>query len=153
MKQPQFVTKPAFTVVGIRQRVKALSPAIPAIWDQFGPRIDQIDQIAEPYVSYGVMDHMDMDVGQLDYMAAVSVSSTDAIPAGMTSLVVPANTYAVFETSMAEIGEAFGYVYNIWMPSSGYQYALGPYFERYGETFNPADPSSPLSIYIPVQKP
>ena len=100
----------------------------------------------------GFVFYMDMATGQLEYMAAVSVTGTDAIPAGMTSLVVPTNTYAVFETSLAGIGNAFSYVYNTWMPSSGYQHALGPYFERYGETFEPADPSSTLSIYIPVQK-
>ena len=27
-----------------------------------------------------------------------------------------------------------------------------PYFERYGETFDPDDPTSKLSIYIPVEK-
>jgi len=36
------------------------------------------------------------------------------------------------------------------LPTSGYQQAVGPYFERYGETFSPADPRR--SIYIPVKK-
>ena len=44
----------------------------------------------------------------------------------------------------------FDYIYNSWLPTSGYQQAAGPYFERYGEAFSPADPR--LSIYIPVEK-
>jgi len=148
--QPQFVTKPAFIVVGLLIHTKPMTPEIPQLWDQLVPRMGEIQHLAEPGVSYGLMDHFDQKIGALDYMAGNAVEKVVELPAGMTHWNVPANTYAVFEARLATIGETFDYIYNSWLPTSGYQQAAGPYFERYGGTFSPADPR--LSIYIPVEK-
>jgi AraC family transcriptional regulator len=150
--QSQFVTKPAFTVVGMLIHTKPMTPEIPNLWQQFVPRMDEVQHLAEPGVSYGLMDHFDQEIGELDYMAGNAVEKVVDLPAGMTRWNVPANTYAVFEATLPTIGDTFGYIYNTWLPTSGYQQAAGPYFERYGETFNPDDPTSKLSIYIPVEK-
>ncbi len=150
--QPQFVTKPAFTVVGMCIHTQPKAAEIPNLWQQFGPRIDQVPHLAEPHVSYGLMDHFNQEMSALDYMAGVAVAPASDLPAGMTRWDVPANTYAVFETTIPTIGETFDSIYSTWLPTSGYQQAAGPYFERYGETFNPDDSTSKLSIYIPVEK-
>ena len=114
--------------------------------------MDEVQQVAEPRVSYGLMDQPAQAPGQLDYMAGVAVAEAVDLPAGMTSWHVPANTYAVFETTLPGIGDTFGYIYNVWLPGSGYQQAAAPYFERYPATFTPDDPASTFSIYIPVEK-
>jgi len=150
--QPQFVTKPTFTVAGMRIHTKPMTPEIPNLWQQFGPRMGEIQHSAEHHVAYGLMDHFDQEIGKFDYMAGVAVVKADDLPTGMTGWDVPANTYAVFEATLPTLGETFGYIYNTWLPTSGYQQAAGPNFERYGETFNPDDPTSKLSIYIPVEK-
>jgi AraC family transcriptional regulator len=148
--QPQIVTKPAFTVVGLRLQTTPMSPEIPQLWDQFVPRMAEIQQGVEPGVSYGLMSHSE-DMSRLDYMAGSAVETVVDLPAGMMSWTVPANTYAVFETTLATIGETFGYVYNTWLPTSGYRQAAGPYFERYPETFDP-EGNSALAIYLPIEK-
>lgn len=145
--QPHFVTKPAFTVVGLLIHTKPMTPEIPKLWDQFVPRIDEIKHGSEPRVSYGLMAQ---NMEALDYMAGNPVEKVVELPTGMNQWDVPANTYAVFEATLATLGEVFGYIYNTWLPTSGYQPATGPSFERYDETFSPANPK--LSIYIPVQK-
>jgi AraC family transcriptional regulator len=150
--QPQFVTKPAFTVIGMRIHTKPMTPEIPNLWQQFGPRMGEVQHLAEPGVSYGLTDHFDQTIGELDYMAGEAVVQAVDLPAGMTGWNVPTNTYAVFETTLPKISETFDYIYNTWLRTSGYQQAAGPYFERYGETFNPDDPTSKLSIYIPAEK-
>jgi AraC family transcriptional regulator len=150
--KPQFVTKPAFTVVGMLIHTKPMTQEIPNLWQQFGPRMGEIQHLAEPGVSYGLMDHFDQEMSKLDYMAGNAVEKVVDLPPGMTHWNVPANTYAVFEATLPTISDTFGYIYNTWLPTSGYQQAAGPYFERYGETFNPHDPTSTLSIYIPVEK-
>ena len=147
--QPQFVTKPAFAVVGLLLHTKPMAPEIPQLWDKFVSRIDEIPHVAEPHVSYGLMENFDQ-MTRLDYMAGVSVETVDKLPEGMSQWNVPANTYAVFESTLATIGDTFGYIYNTWLPSSGYRQASGSYFERYGETFSPENPG--LSIYIPIAK-
>jgi len=150
--QPQIITKAAFTVVGLRIHTKPMTEEIPALWGQFGPRMGEAQHLAEPGASYGLMDNFDQKLSELDYMAGESVLKADDLPAGMTRWDVPANTYAVFETTIPTIGETYGHIYNTWLPTSGYQHAVGPYFERYGETFEPDDPASTLKIYIPVEK-
>lgn len=147
--QPEIVTKPAFTVIGLLLHTKPMATEIPQLWDKFVPRMDEIAHVAEPHVSYGLMQH-DGSMTQLDYMAGSSVTQADEVPAGMVRWDVPANTYAVFETNIATIGETFGYIYNTWLPTAAYQPVAAPYFERYGEKFSPDNPV--LAIYIPVQK-
>ena len=58
--QPLFVTKPAFTVVGLNIHVAAKSPKIAALWQAFGPRMREVQHLAEPGVCLGLMDHFDM---------------------------------------------------------------------------------------------
>jgi AraC family transcriptional regulator len=108
--------------------------------------------LAEPGVSYGLMDNFDMAAGKMDYMAGEPVTQVDKLPTGMTRWDVPANTYAVFEATLPTIPQTFDHIFNTWLPTSGYQQAAGPYFERYGDTFDPDVPGSILSIYIPVEK-
>ena len=150
--QPQFISKPAFTVVGMAIHTKPMTPEIPNLWDRFGPRMGEVQHLAEPGVSYGLMDHFDHQRGELDYMAGEAVTKAVDLPAGMTSWQGPANTYAVFETTLPAMGETFAYIYNTWLPNSGYRHAAAPYFERYSETFDPTEPGAKLSIYIPVEQ-
>ena len=147
--QPQFVTKLAFTVVGLRLHTIAKSPQIPQLWDQLVPRMGEIQHAIEPHVSYGLMDHFNQATGTLDYMAGNPVEKVVGLPAGMSRWDVPANTYAVFETTIPTLGETFDHIFNTWLPISGYQQIAGPYFERYGADFSPDHPV--LSIYIPVK--
>lgn len=148
--QPKFVTKPAFTVVGLLIHTMGKSPEISKLWDQFAPRIGEVRHGLEPHVSYGLMDHFDPAAGTMDYMAGNPVETVGELPAGMSHWDVPANTYAVFETTIPKISETFDDVFGTWLPSSGYQQAAGPYFERYGEDFSPDNLA--LSIYLPVKK-
>ena len=150
--QPQLVTKPAFTVVGMVLRATPMTPEIPKLWDRFGPRIDEIADLAEPQVSYGIVDHFDEATDQFDYMAGCSVTAAQTLPEGMVRWEVPASSYAVFSTSLATLGQVMGHIYSVWLPGSGYQHGAGAYFERYGEEFDSSDPATPFEIYIPVEK-
>ncbi len=147
--QPQLITKPAFTVVGLRLSTKPKSAEIPALWNTFGPRIDEVPYPVEPQVSYGLMGNFSEKA--MDYMAGISVTDATDLPKDMTRWDVPENTYAVFETTLSTIPRTFDYIFARWLPGSGYQQKDDVYFERYGETFSP-DANPVLSIYIPVAK-
>ncbi len=150
--EPQFATRPAFTVVGMLLRATPMSPEIAQLWARFAPRIDEIPHLAEPHVSYGVMGNYDTTASQFDYLAGCSVTAADEMPEGMSRWDVPAHTYAVFETTIPTIGQTMDTIYTKWLPTSGYRQTNSMYFERYGETFSPEDPASTLAIYIPVEK-
>lgn len=159
--QAQIVTKPAFTVVGLLLHTKPMTPEIPQLWQQFGPRMNELEYLVAPdapesstvhHVAYGLMGHYDQRSGMFDYMAGEAVSKVDKLPPGMSRWDVPANTYAVFESTLPTIGETMHDIYSTWLPGSDYQPVGGPDFEYYDVTFEPDDPNSKLSIYIAVAK-
>jgi AraC family transcriptional regulator len=150
--QPEIIARAEFFTVGIRITTHPMSGEIPALWQSFGPRIDEVKRIAEPRVSYGIMQNHDAVAGTLDYMAAVSVPSPAEAPEGMTTEKVPANTYAVFNATLASIGEVFGFIFNEWLPGFGFEQLKAPYFERYGVDFDPSIPDSRIQIFIPVKR-
>jgi AraC family transcriptional regulator len=148
---PRLVEKDAFLVAGMEITTRPMTAEIPALWQTFAPRIDEVPQISEPHVSYGVMNNFDPRMGTLEYMAGVSTSSVKQLPDGMVAIEIPAQTYAVFEAKLSTIGEVFGHIFNTWLPGSGFEQIKAPYFERYGAAFNPADPASTIEIFIPIR--
>lgn len=146
-KQPQFVSKDAFTVAGLRIRTTPKSPDIPKLWDQLVPRMSELQHISESYTSYGVMQGVD---NALDYMAGNPVDDTTDLPDGMSAWQIEGKTYAVFESTLPTLSETFDYIFGSWLLASEYKQGSGPLLERYGETFSPDNPV--VDIYIPVEK-
>jgi AraC family transcriptional regulator len=149
--EPTIIQKPSFTVVGMAITTSTLSSEIPALWGVFGPRIDEVAGISEPQVSYGIMENFDPHRNTLDYMAAVSVASTESVPSGMIAKTMAPQTYAVFQAKFHGLGEVFGYIFSQWLPNAAYERVLAPYFERYDESFDPTHAESVVEIYIPVR--
>lgn len=150
--EPKIVSTPAFTIVGAKYRGKNENNEIKQMWEEFYPRMGEIQRIVNPDVCYGACANTDEQTHEFDYVAGFEVESAPDIPEGMASLEVPAATYAVFSTTLPGIGATFDYAYHTWLPQSGYQPAGGPEFELYGEEFDPRDPASTFDIYIPVKK-
>jgi AraC family transcriptional regulator len=145
------VERPAMTVVGLQIRTAPMSPDIPALWPRFMARLSEIAQPAEPGATYGVMQDLRGGKVAMDYMAAVAVKSPCDIPDGMTSLDLPAGTYARFSYPFSGLAAGFGEIFERLMPASDWVQRTGPYFERYGEDFCPDEPASPVEIWLPVK--
>jgi AraC family transcriptional regulator len=90
-----------------------------------------------------------MDV--LHYMAAVSVAKPGRVPRGMTLLILPAGKYASFRYPFRELAKGFGEVFSRLLPESGLERTAGPFFERYDEAFDPANPDALVEICMPVR--
>ena len=143
----RIITKPAFTVVGLRISTLPKSPEIPKLWDAFVPRMNELQNVSEPYASYGVMS----SAGEaLDYMAGNPVNEVSELPSGMSRWDIAENTYAVFESTLATLPQTFDTIFSSWFPTSNYKQAEGPLLERYGEHFSPENPM--VDVYIPVIK-
>ena len=149
--EPRIVQKPGFTVVGLAISTRPMASEIPALWGTFGPRIDEVDAISEPEVSYGLMENFDLRENTLDYMAAVSVTDTENPPQGMVVRTLAPQTYAVFAAKLNSLGEVFGQIFNQWLPNAAYEQVVAPYFERYDESFDPGNAESTVEIYMPVK--
>lgn len=149
--EPKIVTHSKLEVIGMQIITTPMSPEIPALWTRFVRRMPEIEPILEPDVSYGVMHMAPSEPETLNYMAAVSVSSATDVPQDMSTQTIPAGQYAVFEFALEDIGAAFGFIFNTWLPSSGFTQAESPIFERYSESFDPSNPKSLVEAHIPIR--
>ena len=150
--EPKIVSKPAFTIVGVKYHGRNENNEIPQLWNDFGPRMVEVKHMVDKHACYGVCANVDKQTRKFDYFAAFEVDSTDDIPEGMVSFEVPEATYAVFRTTLPDIGTTFDHAYHSWLPESGYQATGGPELELYDEEFDPRDPASTFGIYIPITK-
>jgi AraC family transcriptional regulator len=146
----EIIERPAVTVVGLQIRTAPMSPDIAALWPRFMARLSEIAQPAEPGATYGVMQDLHGGTAAMDYMAAVAVTSPCAVPDGMTSLDLPAGTYARFSYPFSGLAAGFGEIFERLLPASDWVRRAGPYFERYGKDFCPDEPASPVEIWLPV---
>jgi AraC family transcriptional regulator len=148
----EIVERPSMLLAGMSIETKPMSPDIPALWPKFVARIDEIDNLLEPRVSYGVMRHETGSMEVLHYMAAVSVSALNHFPPGITALALPAGQYASFRYPLSGLAQGFCEIFTRLLPESGYTQLPGWYFERYDERFDPADGSSQVQICLPVRR-
>lgn len=144
------VQLPVLRVVGMLYRGKNEHGEIPSLWERFLPRSGAIKHPAQPSVYYGLMDNYNAQTGEFDYLAGQGVEQVAGVPEGMKSWEFPPQTYAVFPCIVATIRPTMQYVYETWLPQSGYQRAAGPDFEFYDEHY--AGGESPMALYIPVTK-
>jgi AraC family transcriptional regulator len=149
--EPRIVKREAFSVVGMHCRGRNQGGEIPEMWREFGPRVPEIKNIVEDSVAYGISDNMDPDTGEFDYVAGFEVSDAQEVPEGMVHWQVPGGRYAVFRTTLPNLGETFKYVYYEWLPKSGYEHRPGPDLELYEEAFDAKDPDSEFEVYVPIQ--
>ena len=140
---------PALTVLGLSLQTLPKSPDIPKLWDKFVPRMAEITGRTEANVTYGVMESVE-NMTSLHYMAGVAVGEQAPIPEGMETWILEAKSYAVFESDLATLGQAFDEIFGSWLPQSDFQQAEGPLLERYGEDFDPQT-HPVLRIYVPIK--
>ncbi len=151
--QPMIMTKPAFSVVGLKYRGKNEHNEIAEMWGEANVRAEEIVAAATGLgAAYGVCRDMEAD-GVFEYLAGLEIKEIEEVPEGMERWEVPEQTYAVFPCKLATIGEAYRYAFEEWLPTSGYRRAPGPDFEYYDASFDPENAeNSQLYIYVPVEK-
>ena len=151
MQTPDIVEKPAFSVVGLQYHGKNENDEIAQMWNELVPRIRDIESPTPSMVSYGVITEFDESTNEMEYVAGVEVNELSEVPDGMVSVEVPAQTYAVFPTTLPALHDTIARIYDEWLPDSDYERTSGPEFELYDEDFDPNDEDSELHLYIPVE--
>lgn len=86
--------------------------------------------------------------------AAVEVTAYDDLPESMESLIVPTGLYAVFQHkgNPSEAADFFSYLFQEWLPASGYLLDERPHFEVLGEKYRNDSADSEEEVWIPVKK-
>ena len=140
---------PAFTVVGLLYRGKNDQGQIPALWGTLNAQAHAIPH--RPGAAFGVIDNFDTEQGIFDYVAGYEAAPGAATPEGMVRKEVPAQRYAVFDTTLPDIMAAIHRIYDEWLPAAGFRRTSGPEFEFYGPDFDPSVPGAVMQLFIPVE--
>lgn len=156
---PRMIERDAFLLAGSRKHTRDGGHVIGETWANLKANWDKLDR-ANSYM-YGFEDYSEdfiYEPVQHYYMAAAEVKSPDSIPKGFSVKEIPKSLYAVFtvkgNNANGEIGRAFRYIYDIWLPNSEYciSNVLTADFEFYDERWDCQSPDSQVDLYIPIQK-
>ncbi len=153
---PEIVTMGEMTLIG-KEKVftqKTMSQ-IPQMWMDFMGQEDQIRNMASQTEAWGASYNMDYS-GQtmsFTYFCGAEVTHTNFVPEGMVVHVVPASKYAKFTHygSLDGLSKTYGYIYNQWLPQSGYQEGSGDELELYDMDFHPDGMNSKMYIFVPIK--
>ncbi|MFZ6031096.1 MAG: GyrI-like domain-containing protein [Chloroflexota bacterium] len=152
--EPKFVSLPAFTLVGMPYVGKNENQEIAQMWGVFNQQEQNI-QHAVRDAAYGLCTiQPGLPEGTFEYVASFKVEKAEGVPEGMVVREVPAQQYAVFTHigALEKLCDTYNYIYQVWIPKSGYQAADNFDFEYYDEAFKDFSPDSRFYIYVPVKK-
>lgn len=150
--EPKIVSKAAFTVAGLVHRGVADSQKMSELWGRFFARYPELQGLVTGEAGYGVMANYDETTQEFDYIAGMEVAAGAGLPEGFVAVPIPAGEWAVFTTTIPEMGQTYPFIYGTWLPQSGYAHGPAPEYEWYGPAFDPSKPESPVDIYIPIVK-
>lgn len=84
--------------------------------------------------------------------AAVAVKDLHNLPKGMESFSLEGGLYAIFHyKGSSHDKRIFQYIYEQWLPTSGYMLDDRPHFELLCKKYKNNDPQSEEHIYIPIK--
>lgn len=126
-------------------------PEIPAQWQRFAPLIGKTPgQIG--HVTYGVCTGND-DKRSFEYLTGVEVADAAKLDASLTVIRLPARRYAVFTHTgnVSTLSVTLDRIWQQWSRQNGQRIEKAPFFERYGESFDPKTGNGGVEIWIPLK--
>ncbi|SEB58316.1 GyrI-like domain-containing protein [Terriglobus roseus] len=127
--------------------IAVAAESIPVQWGDFFAL--DVPEIHTASVTYGVVIRADDET--MDYMCAIEVPSFDGVRSPHRET-LPAARYVVFTIDGLEhIGEQWSAIYASWLPTSGYNLAKSPAFERYDDRYDPESETGPIELWVPVE--
>lgn len=90
---------------------------------------------------------------EFEKWATIEVSDFESIPNEMETFTLTSGLYAVFvyKGLANAAAQTFRYIFETWLPDSGYVLDNRPHFEVLGEKYKNEDPNSEEEIWIPIK--
>jgi AraC family transcriptional regulator len=157
--KPRIETLTEKKLVGIHLRMTLSDNKTAELWRSFMQRRKEIkNNLTNVLFSMQIYDqpscfeNLNPDT-PFEKWAAVEVSDFDSIPAGLESYTLTGGLYVVFVHKGASTkgAETFRYIFEEWLPDSGYFPDNRPQFEILGEKYKNENPDSEEEIWIPVK--
>ena len=160
MTQPRIELLSPRKLVGKQLEMSFANDLTPQLWRSFMPVRNKIRNAITPnlfsvqlfgpsFSFYPINPHE-----PFTKWATLEVTEVSEIPDDMDILELPGGLYAIFPYRGTPSGFAliFNFIFNEWLPNSGYELDQRPHFELLGEKYKNNDPTSEEDIYIPVRE-
>lgn len=155
---PVIKTIPAKKLIGIHRKMTLSSDATFELWHSFMPRRKEItntlnqDLISMQLFGKPLIEGSFTPKTPFEKWAAIEVSDLINIPVGMDSYNVPSGIYACFSYKGAanEAQRTIQYIFEEWLPASGYKPDNRPHITVMGNKYKGNDPDSEEEFQIPV---
>jgi AraC family transcriptional regulator len=156
---PRIETIPEKKLIGQRLLMSLANDKTFALWSRFMPVRKKItNAVTTDLVCMQVyapsFDFLNFNAEAVfEKWAAVEVTAGTAVPDEMEACTLPGGLYAVFIHKGAAITatQTFGYIFQTWLPQSGYVLDNRPHFEILGAKYKNNHPDSEEEIWIPVK--
>ncbi len=160
---PSIVIRAEFLIAGIKYRIneeydRQFFEANLKGNDFYYKRRHEIENVIYPDTYIGFVDYKTGEEGFTYYLPSVQVSAKGHIPEDMTFHKVPTGKYAVFkyiglhharQINIGNLYDTFQYIYDDWLPKSGYSQSAAYHFEKCDESISREDYCE-LELFIPI---
>jgi len=156
--EPKIITKPGFTLVGLRYFGKNENLEISHHWERFNQRVRELgglpNETGNAAIGLCITPEDESIDGAFEYVAGLPVTEAEDVPEDFVVRHVPEQTYAVFahKGDLPSLQKTYEYIYETWLPQSNYKLAGKMDFEYYNADFKDFAPDSVFYIYVPVEK-
>lgn len=157
--KPEIVQFPGILLTGISARTTFNVDITPGLWARFIARIHKpfVTQFAPEQYSAalypeGFFDDFRPDL-PFEKWAAGHYSGNGLVDPSLQQLDISPGLYAVFTFTgrASEAAPFFAFIFNEWLPQSGFQVDTRPHFEILPPGYRPEDPEMTELVYIPVK--
>jgi AraC family transcriptional regulator len=155
---PRIETIPGKKLIGKYLKMSLKENKTVDLWRSFMPlRKTIINPVSSDFFSLQVYeqsdDYRNPDAEFIKW-AAMEVSDNTEVPQGMEAYYLSGGLYAVFlhKGGPQNFRATFQFIYEEWMPSSGYTVDHREHFELVGEKYKNNEPDSEEEIWIPVKR-
>ncbi|GMQ79505.1 MAG: hypothetical protein BMS9Abin02_2102 [Anaerolineae bacterium] len=154
--KPRIEKKDAFRVLGVEDdavKIDTEDPGFQDLWmNRFMSQHEEIKPHSTDGAHYGVFFNTSgTDLTGERYLAGMAVDLDTPAPEGWVTRDIPAAEYAVFDTSLREIGETSNKALSKWLPGSKFEQDTSiPRFDFHPPGTKGQD--SLVSVWIPIKR-
>lgn len=148
--QPKKITKKSFKIIGMdclsSEEENVNEKDISELWDQFRPRIEEIENTINPDKPLGIYIQNRIYPDRFTYVAGVEVKNIKSIPKGMVPKIISNSRYAVFihKGKRENISNTYDNIFNEWEEKS--DYSIDKEAERIEKIISGVE----IELYIPL---
>jgi predicted transcriptional regulator YdeE len=143
-----------FFLAGWSIRVSEQTDAVGRLWARFAARAPSVPRLLSPPRFRQLASWTEESEDGIDIMVAVEVTDLSQLPIDLVGKSVPGCACLVFthHGSMANVGESYRSIYQVWLARSDRRPTMPFNFERYFEDApDPFSDSYSMQICVPVQ--